>query len=117
MRFFVEAGVWRDQESEGELMDTVVQGGGDQRGRWQVDGMVSTACRVLVKMTNVQCLQVMELMLRGEVMLQGSRGGQGWTWSKPKLSMCTNSISAHQVFDIMPERNLFSNFEKIFGGV
>ena len=42
MRVFVEAGVWHDQESERELMDKVVQGGGDQRGKWHGDGMVST---------------------------------------------------------------------------
>jgi hypothetical protein len=68
-------------------------------------------------MTNFQCLQVLELMLRGEVRLQGSRGGQGWTWSKHKLSMGSNFNSAHKVFVEMAERNLFLNFEKIFGGV
>ena len=53
----------------------------------------------------------------GEVMLQGSRGGQGWTWSKPKLSMGTISPPACQVFDIMPERKILLNFEMIFGGL
>jgi hypothetical protein len=59
----------------------------------------------------------MEMVQGCEGMLKGSRGGQGWTWSPLIFSMGTNFTSAHHVFDKMPARNLFSNFEILFGGL
>jgi hypothetical protein len=49
-------------------------------------------------------------------MLQSSRQGQRWTWSKQKCSMGTNIGAAHKVFVKMAEREKFSNFENSFGG-
>jgi hypothetical protein len=59
----------------------------------------------------------MEMVQGGERMVQGCRGGQGWTWSPPKLSMGTILYPAQQVFDEMPARKRFLNFGKIFGGL
>ena len=56
-------------------------------------------------------------MQGGEGMLKGSKGGQGLTWSPLIFSMGTNFTSAHQLFDKMPERNLFLNFSNLFGGL
>lgn len=39
----------------------------------------------IVKVSQLQCLQVMEMVQGSEVMLKDSRGGQGWTWSKPNF--------------------------------
>jgi hypothetical protein len=65
----------------------------------------------------VQGLQVLGLVLRGEVKLQSSRGGQGWTWSKQIFSMGTRFIPACKVFVNMAARNLLLNFGTIFGGL
>jgi hypothetical protein len=59
----------------------------------------------------------MEMVQEGEVMLQGCRGGQGWTWSKQKSSMGFKLDAVHKVFVKMAERKMFSNFGNIFGGL
>jgi hypothetical protein len=56
---------------------------------------------VLVKLSKVQGWQVLALVLRGEGMLQGSREGQGWTWSNPKIQhghkfrFCPEGVCIH----------------------
>ena len=49
-------------------------------------------------------------------MLQSSRQGQWWTWSKQKCSMGTIIGAAHKVFVEMPEREKVSNFGNSLGG-
>jgi hypothetical protein len=41
--------------------------------------------------------------------------GQGWTWSKQKLSMGTNLVNACKVFVIMAAREFLLNFGNLFG--
>ena len=61
-------------------------------------------------------LQVLALVLRGEVRLQSSRDGQGWTWSNVKISMGTKFIPACKVFAKMVARNFILKLGKIILG-
>jgi hypothetical protein len=45
-----------------------------------------------------------------------AEGVQGWTWSKPKISMGSIIYPAYKVFDEMPERKFLSNFGNSLGG-
>ena len=65
----------------------------------------------------VEGLQVLALVLRGEVRLQSSRDGQGWTWSNVKISMGTKFIPACKVFAKMAARKILWKFGKNFGGL
>ena len=71
----------------------------------------------LVTLVKWRCWQVVALMQKGERMLQGSREGRVGPGPTPILSMGLKFNPACQVFDQMPERKIFLNFEKIFGGV
>jgi hypothetical protein len=71
----------------------------------------------LVIVSKWRCWQGGALVLRGEECLQSCREGRVGLGPTQNLSMGLIFLSAHKVFDKMPERNLFSNFEKIFGGV
>ena len=55
-------------------------------------------------------------MLRGEMMFQGSREGQRWTWSNQNLSMGFIIDAAHKVLVKMAAREKFSKFGNLFGG-
>jgi hypothetical protein len=55
-------------------------------------------------------VQWLGLMMGGVMELQGSRDGQGWAWSKKKISMGSNLVGAHKVFVNMAEREKFSKF-------
>ena len=82
----------------------MVHDGDGQRASGHGELMVAGMVLTLTMGGPGQGLQWPVLVPRGVVSLQGSRDGQGWTWSKPIFSMGTDLVMTCKVFDVMPAR-------------
>jgi hypothetical protein len=71
----------------------------------------------IVMVSKWRCWQGLALVLGGVMKLQSCREAQGWTWSNQIFSMGNIPHPACKVFEVMPARKIFSNFEILFGGL